>query len=112
MSDKPISVNPVFPPFSGMYPIIRYALGTTLIMVAALGLDYSLAYMTPVLAVNFFIPGAKPPTLKTTVSFLMVVAIAIFTGVLFSRFFLDYPLVFLPLLILIPFYIYYIESFQ
>ena len=112
MSDKPISVNPVFPSFSGMYPMMRYALGTTLIMVAALGLDYSLAYMTPVLAVNFFVPGAKPPTLKTAVSFLMVVAIAIFTGIMFSRFFLEYPLVFLPLLILILFHIYYIESFQ
>ena len=112
MSDKPISVNPVFPSFSGMYPMMRYALGTTLIMVAALGLDYTLAYMTPVLAVNFFVPGAKPPTLKTAVSFLMVVAIAIFTGIMFSRFFLEYPLVFLPLLILILFHIYYIESFQ
>lgn len=112
MSDKPISVNPVFPSFSGMYPMMRYALGTTLIMVAALGSDYTLAYMTPVLAVNFFVPGAKPPTLKTAVTFLMIVAIAIFTGIIFSRFFLEYPLVFLPLLILILFHIYYIESFQ
>jgi hypothetical protein len=112
MSDKPISVNPVVPLFSGSYPMMRYALGTTLIMVAALGLDYTLSYMTPVLAVNFFLPGAKAPTLKSAFSFLMVVAIATFTGVLFSRFFLDYPLVFLPLLILILFHIYYIESFQ
>ncbi len=92
--------------------MMRYALGTTLIMVAALGLDYTLSYMTPVLAVNFFVPGAKPPSLKSAFSFLMVVAIATFTGVLFSRFFLDYPLVFLPLLILILFHIYYIKSFQ
>ena len=112
MSDKPILATPLFPSFSGMYPMMRYALGTTLIMVAALGLDYSLAYMTPVLAVNFFVPGAKPPSLKTAVTFLMVVAVAIFTGIIFSRFFLDYPLVFLPLLILILFHIYYIESFH
>jgi hypothetical protein len=112
MSDKPISANPVVQSFSRMYPMMRYAFGTTLIMLAALGLDYTLSYMTPVLAVNFFVPGAKPPTLKSAFSFLVVVAIATFTGVMFSRFFLDYPLVFLPLLILILFHIYYIESFQ
>jgi hypothetical protein len=89
MSDKPISVNPVFQSFSGSYPMMRYALGTTLIMVAALGLDYTLSYMTPVLAVNFFVPGAKPPTLKTAVSFLMVVAIAIHRYYVQQVFFLN-----------------------
>ncbi len=106
MSDKPIPVNPVVPSFSPMYPMLRYALGTTIIMAAALGLDYTLSYMTPVLAVNFFVPGAKPLTLKSAFSFLLIVAIATLTGVMFSRFFLDYPLVFLPMLILILFHIY------
>ena len=88
-------------------PVLRYAFGSTLIIMAAMALDYTLGYLTPVLALNFLAPGAKPPTLKSSLLFLLLIAVTSLTGVLFSRFFIDYPLVFLPLLVLIIFHLYY-----
>ncbi len=95
-----------------LHGVLRYALGSAMIMMIALGLDYPLAYFTPVLALNFLAPGAKPPTLKSSALFLFSVATASFTGLMFTRFFLDYPLVFLPLLALILFHLYYTTALQ
>jgi len=81
-------------------------------MMFDLGLDYQLAYFTPVLALNFLAPSAKAPTLKSSAAFLFSVATASFAGLLFSRVFLNYPLVFLPLLALILFHLYYTTSLQ
>ena len=92
--------------------ILRYAVGSAIIMMFALGYDYQLAYFTPVLALNFLAPAAKAPTLKSSVAFLLSVALASLAGLMFSRFFLDYPLVFLPLLALILFHIYYTTALQ
>jgi hypothetical protein len=92
--------------------VLRYAVGSAIIMMFALGYDYQLAYFTPVLALNFLAPAAKAPTLKSSVAFLLSVALASLAGLMFSRFFLDYPLVFLPLLALILFHIYYTTALQ
>jgi hypothetical protein len=92
--------------------VLRYAVGSAIIMMFALGYDYQLAYFTPVLALNFLAPTAKAPTLKSSVAFLLSVALASLAGLMFSRFFLDYPLVFLPLLALILFHIYYTTALQ
>lgn len=93
-------------------PVLRYALGSAIIIMVATGADYTLSYLTPVLALNFLAPGTKAPTLKSSLAFLLTIALASMAGILFSRFFLDYPLVFLPLMILIVFYIYYTTHLQ
>ncbi|MHC1777953.1 MAG: DUF2955 domain-containing protein [Lentimicrobium sp.] len=92
--------------------ILRYAVGSALILMIAAGSDYTLAYLTPVLALGFLAPGAKTPTIKGSLMFLVSVAAASFAGLLFSRLFLNLPLVFLPLLALIIFHIYYTTSLQ
>jgi len=95
-----------------LHGVLRYAVGSALIMMIALGYDYQLAYFTPVLALNFLAPGAKAPTLKSSALFLFSVVVASFSGLMFSRFFADYPLVFLPLLALILFHLYYTTALQ
>jgi len=95
-----------------LHGILRYALGSAIIMMFALGLDYQLAYFTPVLALNFLAPTAKAPTLKSSAAFLLSVGLASLLGLMFSRFFLDYPLVFLPLMALILFHLYYTTALQ
>jgi hypothetical protein len=95
-----------------LHAVIRYSAGSAIIMMIAIGADYTLAYLTPMLALNFLAPGAKTPTLKSSAAFLFSIAAASFTGLIFSRFFLDYPLVFLPLLALIIFHVYYTTSLQ
>ena len=112
MSDKTIAINQLPETAVVLNPVLRYAFGATIIMLVAMSLNYTLAYLTPVLALTFLAPGAKPPTMKTTVLFLLIIAVTSMTGILFSRFFLDYPLVFMPLLILTIFHIYYTTSLQ
>ncbi len=112
MSGKAITINPLPVAVFEMNPLLRYAFGSTIIMLVAMSLNYTLAYLTPVLALTFLAPGAKPPTIKTTLLFLMIIAVTSATGIIFSRFFLEYPLVFMPLLILTIFHIYYTTSLQ
>lgn len=112
MSGKTIAINQLPETAVVLNPVLRYAFGATIIMLTAMSLNYTLAYLTPVLALSFLAPGAKPPTMKTTVLFLLIIAVTSMTGILFSRFFLDYPLVFMPLLILTIFHIYYTTSLQ
>jgi hypothetical protein len=112
MSGKAITIKPLPVAAVELNPVLRYAFGSTIIMLVAMSLNYTLAYLTPVLALTFLAPGAKPPTLKTTFLFLMIIAVTSATGIVFSRFFLDYPRVFMPLLILIIFHIYYTSSLQ
>jgi hypothetical protein len=95
-----------------LYGILRYAIGSAIIMMVALGYDYQLAYFTPVLALNFLAPTAHAPTLKTSAAFLFTIGITSLAGVVFSRLFIDYPLVFLPLIALILFHIYYTAALQ
>ncbi len=112
MSDKTISTPSGIAVFPGIYPVLRYAFGATIIITAAMALNYTLAYLTPVLAIGFLVPGSKAPTLKSSVLFLLIILSSCFSGFIFSRLFLNYPLVFIPLLILIIFHVYYTTRFQ
>ena len=53
-------------------PVLRYALGSTLILAVAAGAGYILSYITPVLALTFLAPGVKPLTLRS--GFFLVVS--------------------------------------
>jgi hypothetical protein len=107
MSGNTVAIRNSSDILSVQQPVLRYAFGSAIIMMTAMALDYTLGYLTPVLALGFLAPGAKPPTLKSSLFFLLLIFVTSLTGVLFSRFFIDYPLVFLPLLILIIFHLYY-----
>ena len=93
-------------------PVLRYAMGATMIMLVAMIADYNLSYLTPVLALNFLAPGVKPMSFKSSAVFLLIIAGASAISLLFTRSFIDYPLVFLPLIILAIFHIYYTPRFQ
>jgi len=112
MSGNTTSLHPAVAIVREINPVLRYAFGAAIIMTAAMALNYTLSYLTPVLAIGFLAPGVKAPTLKSSLGFLLVILLSSFSGFIFSRFFLDYPLVFIPLLILIIFHIYYTARLQ
>lgn len=112
MSDSPASTVILAGTDGRMHAMLRYAAGSALILMVAMGWDYTLAYLTPVLALNFLSPSAKAPTLKVSVAFILMVALSCLVGLVFSEVFLDYPLVFLPLLSLILFFIYYTDKLK
>ena len=112
MSDNAIAVESKSLEDVKFLPVLRYAVGSAIVMMVAMGADYTLSYLTPVLALGFLAPGAKAPNLQSSVAFLLIIAGASLAGVLFTRFFLDFPLVFIPLLVLAIFHIYYTTSLQ
>ena len=71
----------------------RYALGSTLAIAVALGIDWQLSYLTPVLTLSFL--GSGRPPARKLVAFLVVVVAACAIGVLVSGVLLPYPGVFL-----------------
>lgn len=75
----------------------RYAIGSTLAVALAMGIDWRLSYIAPVLAISFLGNPTFRPTLKVGVGFVGVVGIASGVGLTFSVLLLPYPVVFLLL---------------
>ncbi len=55
-------------------PMLRYALGSTLLMALAMGVGWDMSYLTPVLALSFFAPGTTMPRFKDGLAFLGIIA--------------------------------------
>jgi len=91
----------------GAAPIFRYAIGSTLILAFSAGFGSNLSYIIPVLALNFFAPGVPPLSIKNGLGLVVSLGIACFLAFILSRIFLDFPLVFIPLLGLALLHIYY-----
>jgi len=79
-------------------PLLRYALGSTLLMALAMGIGWDLAFLTPVLALGFFAPGSTMPSFKEGIGFVATIALTTLTGFIFTKLFLDYILLFILLL--------------
>jgi hypothetical protein len=85
----------------------RYAVGTTLAVALAMGIDWQLSYLTPILALSFFAPPAKRPDPRAMAAFVGIVAVASASGVLVSAFLLVYPVAFLLAELLFLFLLFY-----
>jgi hypothetical protein len=91
-------------------PMLRYAFGITIVMLAALLFGGRMAYLIPFLSLNFLVPGTKQPTLKGSVSFLMIVAVSMMAGFLFVHFLYDFTAVFVLLTGTFLFLIFYTDK--
>lgn len=91
-------------------PHLRYAVGAVFIFGISSFLNYDLAYLTPVLALGYLAPGAKPLSLKQGASFVIILAVLTAFAVVFSEMFMEYALVFIPLLLLVLLWIYYTDK--
>ena len=90
-----MSTNPLK---ADLTPMLRYALGSTLLMALAMGVEWDMSYLTPVLALSFFAPGTTMPRFKDGLVFLGIIAATTLLGFLFTKMFLDYTLLFILLL--------------
>jgi hypothetical protein len=88
-------------------PVLRYAMGATLIQAVATGSGYTLSYVTPVLALGFLAPGTPPLSLKQGAGLIIMLLVGSIIAVIFSKLFVDYPLVLLPLLGITLFHLFY-----
>jgi hypothetical protein len=85
----------------------RYAFGSTLALAIALGIDWQLSYLAPVLALSFLGSPAPRPDLKAVVGFLGIVTVASLVGVAFSALVLPYPMAAMLLVWLALFLLFY-----
>jgi len=91
-------------------PVLRYALGSCFIMAVTSLMNYELSYLTSVLALGYMAPGAKPLSFKQGLKFILTLSLITGLAVIFSEFFVDYPLVFMPLLALGILWLYYSDA--
>lgn len=91
-------------------PVLRYVLGTCLILTVTTIMNYPLSYLTSILALSFMAPGAKPLSFKKGVGFIIILTLLTGAAYYFSEIFIDYPLVFMPMLSLGVFWIYYSQK--
>lgn len=90
--------------------ILRYALGSTLAMAIALGYAWPLSYLVPVLILGFLDPKSTPPTIKSSINFILILLIACLLGAFISQYLLSYPLIHIPLLGLLFLHLFYAKK--
>lgn len=96
--------------WSGLIPVLRYVIGSCFILGVTSLMNYDLAYLTSVLALGYLAPGAKPLSFKQGSGFITILAIITGVTVIFTELFLDYALVFMPLLLLSLLWLYYTDK--
>ncbi|MGI9531491.1 hypothetical protein [Lutimonas sp.] len=92
-----------------MIPMLRYVLGSCFILGVTSLLNYDLAYLTSVLALGYMAPGAKPLSFKEGAGFLVFLTLMTGLTVIFTEMFLEYAMVFMPLLLLTLLWLYYTD---
>jgi hypothetical protein len=107
MSDKSIHISNPVSGWKTSVPVLRYAFGATFLIAVSSLWSYDLSYLTPVLALGYIAPGTKPLTFKQVSSFLLILFVISVITVLVSGILLDYPLVFVPVLLLALLWTYY-----
>ena len=91
-------------------PVARYVIGISFVLLVSTLLNYPIAYLTTVLSLGYIAPGAKPLTFKQAASFIVILIVINLITFIFSSYFNDYPLVFIPLLCLGVLWLYYTDA--
>ncbi len=110
MSDKVANISDVKTNWMASIPVLRYAIGISFIMAVTSLWNYDLAYLTAVLGLGYIAPGAKPLSFKQGLSFVFTLIFMTGIVIVFSAVFLDYSLVFIPLLLLALLWFYYTDK--
>ncbi len=110
MSDNVANISVYKTNWRTSIPVLRYVIGVCFIMGVTSLWNYDIAYLTAVLGLGYLAPGAKPLTFKQGVKFVITLLIMTGAAIIFSAVFLDYPIVFMPLLLLALLWFYYTDK--
>jgi hypothetical protein len=87
--------------------VLRFALGVTLAVALAYGIEWPLSFLLPVLTAVILGMPLPMPSLAAGSRNMLFTLLAFGLGLLFSLFLLRYPLVYIPMLGLVLFHLYY-----
>jgi len=87
--------------------VLRYAFGSTLAMAVAMGFDWQLSFLTPVLVVSFLGSTTPRPAVKGLVTFVAIIAVACAIGTAVALLLVPYPVVYLLSLGLLLFHLFH-----
>ena len=87
--------------------IVRFALGTTLGSGLAYLIGFDLPFLVPILVAMLLASPAPCPSVRKGLAFVVPVAMGAFLGVVLTRYFLKYPLIFLLMEFLVLYRIFY-----
>jgi len=90
--------------------ILRFGLGVAAAMAIAFGFDWPLQFLLPVLTASLLGAKQPAPTLRQSFDNILSIVAAFGLGLTFSLFAIVYPLVYVPALGLVLFYIYYLVN--
>lgn len=90
--------------------VLRYAAGSALAMAVAMGLNWQLSFIFPVLSLSFLATPAPRPPFTVGLSFVAIVAGSCMIGLLLGRYLISYPLVFVPCTGLILLRLFYVKA--
>jgi len=90
--------------------VLRYAVGSTLAMAVAMGINWQLSYLLPVLLLGFLASPAPRPTLKAGFGFVAIIAVSCLAGLKLGQYLIAYPLVYIPFTGLILFRLFYVKA--
>jgi hypothetical protein len=98
-------------PFKDNYrPIVRYAGGATLLVAVAMGFNWTLAFLLPVLSLSFLAPGGKPLDIKGGLFFVGSCAVACLVGITLAYSFLSMPPIHILITFILLFHIFYTRN--
>ena len=83
--------------------VLRYALGSTLMVAIIMLTNWPLAYILPVLTLSFFASGGPSPKLKAGMLYFLAIALAMFFGLWLTKKLLAYPIVLILAMSLVVF---------
>ena len=87
--------------------MVRFALGVTLAVALSYGIEWPLSFLLPVLTAFVLGMPLPMPPLAAGLRNMLHTLLAFGIGLLFSLFFLRYPLAYIPMLGLVLFHLYY-----
>jgi len=90
--------------------ILRYALGSTIAMAVAMGINWQLSFLLPVLSLGFLASPAPRPSLKAGFSFIAIIAVSCLAGLMLGKYLIAYPIVYIPFTGLVLLRLFYVKA--
>lgn len=90
--------------------VLRYAAGSALAMAVAMGINWQLSFLLPVLSLSFLASPAPRPSLKAGLSFVGIVAVSCLAGLMLGKYLISYPMVYVPFAGLVLLRVFYVKA--